>query len=58
MLNPKPFTCVIPLPVAMLDLRKRKSNRISRRRSHYGRLTKAEERAGKMSPKEMREAGL
>lgn len=57
MMPPK-FECIIPLPVAMLDLRKRRSNRISRRRNHYGKQTKADELAGKMSPKEMREAGL
>lgn len=58
MMTPKKFECILPLPVAMLDLRKKKSNRISRRRNHYGKQTKTDELAGKMSPKEMREAGL
>jgi hypothetical protein len=58
MMNPKPFVCVIPLPVAMLDLRKKSKNRISRRRNRYGKQHRFDEIAGKMSPKEMRESGL
>lgn len=52
------YSCVVSYPqvIIMLDLRRTRKNRKQRR--HYGKQHRWDELAGKLSPKEMREAGL
>ena len=57
MMWPPVYTLVIPRPVACLQPRARPSRKV-RRSNRYGKQSVWDRLDGKMSPKQMREAGL